>query len=97
MPSANGVTVSGGASRNDFLNYLKAELFNLPVKVLDENDTSALGALIIASGKNAEDFIKIKKIVSPDGKMRNLLLKRFDIYKKLYPALKDTFKELREM
>ena len=98
-PFSSKLTVSGGAAKSDALNYLKAEIFNIPVNILEESDTSALGALMIAAKKCGcnSDFVKVKKTVTPDGKLRELLLKRFQIYKKLYPALKDTFKDFKEM
>jgi len=98
-PYASKLIVSGGAAKSDVLNYLKAELFNIPVTVLAESDTSALGALMIAAKESGckTDFVKVRELINPDGKLRELLLKRFQIYKKLYPALKDTFKELEEM
>lgn len=98
-PFASKLTVSGGAANSDVLNYLKAEIFNIPVNILEESDTSALGSLMVAAKECgcSTDFVKVKKTVTPDGKLRELLLKRFQIYKKLYPALKDTFKEFKEM
>ena len=94
-PPASAMTVSGGAAKNEQLDYLKAEIFNLPVNILEEGDTSALGALMVAakeSGSSA-DFVKIKKTILPDTRFRQLMLKRFEIYKKLYPS----FKELKEL
>lgn len=98
-PLGTSLTVSGGASKNDFLNYLKAEMFNLPVKILEESDTSALGALIIAANASGEtsDFCRTKQIISPDGKLKPILEQRFKIYKDLYPILKNTFKEFKEV
>ena len=94
-PEINSITVSGGASANTELNALKAELFGVPVYTLTENDTSALGAVKVAAkalGINKSDkFNKTSKTFMPTKKYRDILLKRYEIYKKIYPALKQEF------
>lgn len=94
-PKINSITASGGASKNTVLNSLKAELFNTEVYTLQENDTSALGAVKIAtkalSPANNQEFNKISEIYKPCGKYRNTLLKRYEIYKNIYPSLKEQF------
>ncbi len=94
-PTCRSVTVSGGASRNKELNMLKAELFGVPVHTLKENDTSALGAVRIAEkalGVNCSGSCnEIIDTYVPDGKYRDMLLKRYGIYKNLYASLKEQF------
>ena len=97
-PVGNGIKVSGGAAKSDVLNTLKAELFDTPVITLEENDTSVLGACIIAASgekwykdieETAKAFCRIKKITNPNGNLRDILKKRFETYKTIYPAVKD--------
>ena len=97
-PENKGIKVSGGAAKSDVLNILKAELFNVPVITLEENDTSSLGACIVAAvGERWYDsifdtiteFLKIKSVVEPNKNLKNILQNRFEIYKKIYPAIKD--------
>ena len=102
LPEAkpNRITVSGGGAVNTILNRLKAELFDIPVVTLCENDTSALGAVILAAigcgefgdiFEAAESLVKTDLEFLPTGKFRSVLLKRFETYKKLYPRVKDLF------
>lgn len=106
MPEGKKIVISGGASKNDELNALKAELFNIDIETLSENDTSALGAVMVAAlgsfelksiDEAVEIFCKPKKIFKPSGTYRNLLLKRYEIYKNLYPSLKNQYKLLKEV
>ena len=94
-PKYNNLTVSGGASKNKTLNNIKSELFNTNVRTLKENDTSALGAVKVAAkalGIDADsDFNAVNDIIYPCGGYRELLLKRYDIYKNIYSSLKEQF------
>jgi len=94
-PLCSSITVSGGASQNPVLNLLKAELFGVPVHTLKENDTSALGAAWIAEktlGENNNGSCnEIVDTYVPNGQYRDILLKRYDIYKNLYRSLKEQF------
>lgn len=94
-PKYNNLTVSGGASKNKTLNILKAELFNTTVHTLKENDTSALGAAMVATNALQIDaihrFNAVTDIICPSGRYRDVLLKRYDIYKNIYTSLKEQF------
>ena len=105
-PEGKKIIISGGASKNDELNTLKSELFKMEVETLAENDTSALGAVMVAAlgshqiksvNEAIEIFCKPKKTFKPNETYRNLLLKRYEIYKNLYPSLKNQYKTLKEV
>lgn len=92
------VRISGGASRLTLLTRIKAELLSKEFSVLEENDTSALGAAMtagvgigqFASFRDAADICcREAEIIVPNKNGRDRLLKRYNIYKNLYPALKD--------
>lgn len=93
----NRVTVSGGASRLTLLTRLKAELFGSSFVLLAENDTSALGAAM-AAGVGGGTFDSLKDAagaccreageILPVGDCRAALLRRYEIYKTLYPSLR---------
>lgn len=100
----NALIVTGGAAQNQTLNELKAELFDLPVKILKEKDTTVLGAVMIAAAgasicdsleTAADQMCEVETIIEPCGRFRKVLLKRFEIYKKIYPSLKTLFTEKR--
>ena len=44
-----------------------------------------------------DKMVKMEPIASPDFKNREKLLKRFEIYKRLYCHLKDDFKEFTQI
>ena len=105
-PQATMMKIAGGAAVNLTLNQLKAEMFGIPVAVLEENDTSALGAAMVAaigegwfdSWKDAvANVCRIKEQIEPVGTYKAWLEERYSIYKKMYPAVKEQYKELRRI
>lgn len=105
-PYATAIRVAGGAVVFPLLNRLKAEMFGIPVAILKENDSSALGAALIASvgagwykdlGTAVTDACKVVEILEPTGAYAQWLRKRFSVYKELYPAVKTQYKRLKEI
>lgn len=104
FPEAKQITIAGGAAKNRLLCKLKASLFDIPVIILEENDTSALGAQMLAAvGSGGYESIETamkencvqKVFVRPDRELNTILRRRYEIYKGLYPALKDSFSEFQ--
>ncbi len=105
-PPINRIIVAGGGGRNKLANEIKAELFGVPIAICNEIDTSALGAVMVAAvghGKYAfddnliSDFCAVEKELASSGKYKDILKRRYEIYKTLYPALAKQFKEFREI
>ena len=105
-PKADSMKISGGAAVFPLLNQLKAEMFGIPAQILEENDTSALGAAMVAAvgigwyedfGDAIKDSCNIKETVYPTGTYQEWLYKRYDIYKELYPAVKSQYERLKEL
>ena len=105
-PDVKCMKISGGAAVFRILNQLKAEMFGIPAQTLEENETSALGACIVAAlgagwypslDEAARDLCKIKEIIYPSGKYKAWMEKRYAIYKELYPAVKSQYKKLKEL
>lgn len=103
---AKTMRISGGAAVFSVLNLLKAEMFGIPAAVLEENDTSALGAAMVAAvgagwyldfEAAITDACRVKEIIAPTGAYKEWLEKRFVIYKELYPAVKLQYERLREI
>jgi len=99
--SPRRLITAGGAARDPVLNAIKAEVFGLPVQTLVENDTSALGAAMIAAISQGwhptlpeaqKAFITAGETVVPTGRFAEKLKQRYQIYRSLYPALKESFK-----
>lgn len=96
----------GGSAANKLMAKLKAELFDAEILHTEENDSSALGAAIIAmvgSGafdsleEAARSVVRYTTAARPDGSLRGILLSRFAIYKSLYGSLKSQFEAFEEM
>lgn len=105
-PEAKQMKVAGGAAVFSVLNQLKADMFQIPVAVLEENDTSALGAVaaaLLGMGRYADineataDVCRIKEVIHPSGLDRTWLENRFSIYKELYPSVKEQYEKLKEI
>lgn len=105
FPTAEHITVAGGAAKNRGVCQIKASLFGLPIVTLCENDTSALGAQMIAmvgngAYRNLEEAVRdncaVRMRILPDKAKTERLRERFEIYKELYPALRMSFKKWRK-
>ena len=103
QPKANAMCTAGGAAVNRTLGQLKAELFGIPVKIMKEHDTSALGACMVAElgirrYQNVEvamaSSVEVEETLYPTGMYQEILKQRFAVYRELYPALKEHFKQL---
>lgn len=105
-PEAKSITVSGGAASVDYLNRLKAEIFGLPVEIVEESDVSALGACMTAAvglrlyqdyPEVAKEWVEINRKVIPVGRYRAWFDKRFELYKELYLKVEPMYKKWMEL
>lgn len=103
-PSATCLTVSGGASRDNTVNLMKASLFGIPVRPSLEADASALGAQMLAAcaigdypsvSEAMADCCSFGQTFFPDEALRETLLKRYKRYASLYPMIKPAFSLLK--
>lgn len=92
----------GGSASNKLMAKLKSELFDMDITHVAKNDSSALGAAIIAmtgDGKFEDLRSAVKAVAKYDwtlkknGLHREKLLKRFNIYKSVYNSLKTDFND----
>lgn len=105
-PPIRRMIAGGGAAGNVTLNRMKAELFGVNVVTAKDSENSALGAAMAAAYGSGdyeslaalrEDFCHSGSIAKPDGSYRELLQKRYEIYRELYPALKNQYQKFREV
>lgn len=106
MPKPRRLICGGGSAKNELMASIKAELFGCEVAQVKENDTSALGAVMLAMLGNGafadvaaavDACVTYEPSVQASGKYRGKLLKRFAIYRELYDDLKDTFKRFNQI
>lgn len=100
------IAVSGGAACVGILNRLKASMFGCGVIPRKENDTTALGAVMIAArgcGMFADYEAAAKALVQPlpavegDPALGDLMHRRFEIYSGIYPAVKPLYPDFRAL
>lgn len=105
-PTPRRLVCGGGSSRNELMNLLRATLFECDVVRVQESDTSALGACMLAmvgAGVYSDLSTAIRACVAydppvkPDPRYRDILLSRFAVYRELYPALKKPFSDFKAL
>ena len=84
--------VGGGLARIDEINQIKADVTNLPVKVLKNFESTSLGALILIKlslshfgslNEAAAKLVPIKKIIYPNKSNVQIYLEIYKFYKKM--------------
>ena len=93
---------AGGGASGELIMKLRASAVNRPIRVLDFQDTSTLGAALLAgigsglypSPRRALDAtrsLRKTKVVRPDKALAAEMARAFETYGRLYPALRDVF------
>ena len=84
--------VSGGLARFDLINQIKADVTNLPVKVIDNFESTSMGALILIRvslghydtvHSAAADLVSIRKTIFPNKNNVEIYSDAFDLYRKM--------------
>jgi gluconokinase len=92
------ISVSGGFTASAEWVQLIADIFQRPVYLQKEGDASAMGAVLL--GFQALNITPAfaeglpEKVFTPDPAFAETYKKTYTVYKKLYGALKDIFKEI---
>lgn len=106
QPGVSRIIAGAGATKNATLNQLKADLLDAPIATLEEGDTSALGAVIVAAvghgdypdlATASKAMVRIRQVFTPRDTLRPQLLQRYRIFKALYPTLKETYQNWKEI
>ncbi len=96
--SISEVSLGGGGAKSPIWQQLQADIYGISVKILKTENTSALGAALLAGvtskvWRNLEEgtelTIKIAQKRLPSAKLKNLYQSKFAKYQSLYPALKE--------
>lgn len=98
------VNMSGGLAKIPFAAQLRSDVLGLPVNVLQEIETTALGAFIlclkarkkISTVKQAKDLVKIQTQYLPNMHNQNCYSSLFVLYKKMYNQTKEIFAERKK-
>ncbi len=91
-------TVCGGGAKSPLWMKILANVLGIELDIPETEQGPGLGAALLAMqacGENVSTAVKIKETVKPEEKLTALYEKQYEKYKKIYPALKDIYKELR--
>lgn len=104
----NGVTpgytnLCGGGAKSKTWRQIIADVLNLPVHILETEQGPAYGAAVLAmvgcgeyaDVKEAADrIVRVREEICPNPKKVERYNKKYGIYKRFYPALKEIFEEM---
>lgn len=101
----SSVNMSGGVSKLPFAAQLRADILGLPVNVIAEAETTALGAFIITlktrgviqKMKQAKHMVQVSRRYIPNMHNHNCYSSLFLLYKELYGQNKEIFKKRRQV
>ncbi len=102
MPKTRRLICGGGSAKDPVMNLLRASIFDCETVSVKENDTSALGACMIAMIGDgvypdisiaADNCVEYSEPTKPHKGIGDLLRERFKIYEDLYASLKNTFEK----
>ncbi len=92
----DSMSVSGGLARFDLINQIKADVTNKRIKVIENFESTAVGAFILlmlslkrfnSIEEAASKIIRIRKIINPSDSNHAIYSEFFDFYKKLNEQL----------
>jgi len=96
------IRLGGGGARGSLWRQIQADVYGMPVAALDVEEGPAYGAALLAgvgvgnwtSVENAADAtVHISERIEPEAPKVALMNRRYDAYRKLYPALRDVWRE----
>ncbi len=97
------IRLSGGGSRSTLWRQIQADVYGKEVVTLRESEGSAFGAALlagVASGayssvkESSEQAVRLREQMVPDAKNEGLYDRQYDVYRKLYPAVRDLSHQL---
>ena len=100
------MVICGGGGKSKLWQKILADVYGIDVKTLVNGECAALGVAIlagVASGiyssveQGCDICVAEKAITRADGENHEKYMRYYDLYKKLYPALKDSFMELSKL
>ena len=97
--------ICGGGAKSPLWRKIVANVLNIKVDVLENEEGPALGGAMLAAvacgdyksvAEAAETIVKIKETIEPEPELAALYEKRYQQFKKIYPACKQLFSSMKE-
>lgn len=95
--------ICGGGAKSPLWKKMIANILNIKVDTLANEEGPALGGAMLAAVANgeyesvaqaAEAIVKVTDTVEPDAELAALYEKRYQTFRGIYPRLKETFQEM---
>ncbi len=102
----NDMMACGGGGSSPLWRSMLADLYNCPVKTLASKEGPALGVALLASvgagiyssvGEACKQVIEVNKVQEPNEKNVGEYEKYYQLYREIYPALKESFSKLSSL
>ncbi|MDR2658105.1 MAG: xylulokinase [Oscillospiraceae bacterium] len=102
----DNVLAVGGGARSDFWRGMLADCFGSPIGVPERTEGAALGAAILAAvgagiyptvAQACDNIIRVKSTQYPNASNHAAYSNTYDLYARLYPALRDDFQALKAL
>lgn len=96
------IRLGGGGARGALWRQIQADIYGMPVGLLEAEEGAAYGAALLAgvgvgnwtSVESAADAsVRISQRIEPNAKHVALMNRRYGAYRKLYPALRDVWRD----
>jgi len=96
------IRLGGGGARGGLWRQIQADVYGMPVGVVEAEEGAAYGAALLAavgvgnwtSVENAVDAaVHISKKIEPEPQRVALMNRRYGAYRKLYPALREIWRD----
>ena len=92
-------TVCGGGAKSALWKKIIANVLNIEICSPETEEGAAYGSALLAmvgagavkSISDVKNFVAIKETIKPDGALASEYNRRYETFKKLYPALKECF------
>lgn len=94
----------GGGAKSKIWQKILCNVLNIPIRIPMMEEGPGYGAAMLAMvgdgmfatlNECVEQFIKEKEILYPDKEIASRYQRQYDKYKKIYPTMKELFKELK--
>jgi xylulokinase len=92
--------IIGGGARSMSHVRLKANVIGKPITILDVTEAGCMGVAMLARAAHTREDVGgiarrwVKRVATVEPESREFYSAKFDRYKKLYPAMKDLYKNL---
>jgi xylulokinase len=95
--------VCGGQALSEDWNQIKADVIGVPVAVPRVREAALMGAAVLAGvgagrlsnvTEGANQMVRIDTVLKPDPEPHRCYTELFGVYKRLYPDLRNAFRQL---